>query len=721
MWLPPAAIFDMLLNGAVVFRCPGIEALVGREISSVCSVPSCPEPFEPRAKSMVTMWRVSKVARVSDVIGFLLESNLPYSNVCPPAVLALCAQRNTPNSHLFKRRLYTPCYHSTKSTILRIFFLGPRGVHHGGVTSPRLYTRQQCREPSQPYILSLSACFPLPVTQSLFIFVRFAIITRLIFPLALYTPASEMAPWLNPARLEVSNVNRTYVPLPETTCYTIPYGTTGFASSIVSGYIVITLLSGRTPLFPWRRTRHRRLFSYIVTLWAVSTVGLQLVNLGMCARSGTPLVLIIVGKLLWSLIWICAVAVNGVNVDRESEEAVTATVGESEGNATGLETMNASTTNDPTIANDGEGEDDRTRLAATNDEAGARAETPEPRVAAVDGKSTTPAGGERTRADNTDISGRILEDTTGSTEPPPAYESIARYSEPVSRTPLLLEFENQQTTASSSRSMGTQTDLPPSPTVAAEALSTNAAEEAATTAAQAAESWKRVETLKDFPEVVGAFIIIGITILLVVANFKLGLPVATPSNPHVRSLVWVFFGLLLPFFGAGSMLVLQTLVLSLENAKDNKGQYMELKQVEDEETCSVGSTGENQDGTDGSIHNIPSANLAEDDGGAGEERETSHAIGDDIASSAPDVGRLSPIENCEPIPSKEQGIKTRIRVPRGIAYFCASYGGVLSVWFSEFLLGATTANTLGLPRSSKLSMALGIAYLVASKLLLLCF
>ena len=386
---------------------------------------------------------------------------------------------------------------------------------------------------------------------------------------------------------------------------------------------------------------------------------------------------------------------------------------------------------DATTANDEGNEDAITRVGTTNAEIEAEGETTEPRGTSIDGKSTTTAEYGWTQ-DNTDLSRHIpmLEVATDLMEPPPAYESIAQHvvtPSQASESILRSGFEAQRATASSSRSMGTQTDPTLSPTAAAEALSTSPAEATPTTPAKANDP----PPFNTVPQVVTVFIVIVVILLTLLAIFMLIAPVfLDPGNQRIE-LVALFFTMaamgILPFF---VMLVSGTVQLTIANIRRRKGQkggqYTELAQTEDEETGGIANAEETQDGSDSMVHSdrpLLPTNLDEDNrGGDEEEVETYRGVGNGIEPNGPTSNQQVPVENtAESTPSKKEPPESWIVIPQVAASMVIMYGFVLCTELPYVLLSVTTGNTLGLPNSSKLSIGLSIAYILASKIPMLCF
>ena len=612
-------------------------------------------------------------------------------------------------------------------------------LYCGWVTSPRLYVITSLISPSTlPYCFQPALSVFSFYNFSLFHFYGSSVTRRPILSPLLYAIVSKMAHALRSANftITITVANHTSpvdVPLPKTTCYTVPYGWIGFINGLVTMYICMCLLVGRTPLFPWRPRRHQRLFFCLYWPWMLSVSTLYLINLGMCASSYVTLFWIILVKFFWS---ICVMAAVGnavkIGLDKMAAKSLPQRAGQEAGTTTDEERDDATirlVITDAATTTDEESEDAVTRAETTNVEIEVEGETTEPRGTSVDGRNTTTAGDGWTQ-DDTDLSRRVPmpEDATEQMEPPPTYESIARQvftSDHASQSTLRAGFEAQRATASSSRSIGTQTDPTLSATAAAEALNTNSTEATATTPTKRAD----LPPLSTVAQVVGFFILIVFILLTHLAAFMLVKPVLNPTHPQIESAFIIFVFLLLIMLTLFVVLVYQSVKLSMANMRrkqgQKRGQYMELAQTEEKETRGIANTEETQNGSDGVVsdHPLLPTNLDEDNRGGDEvEAETNCGVGNDIERNGPTLNQQVPVGHAaESTPSKKEPSESWVVIPQPVAVAIMLYAFVFCIVYPDFLLGATTGNMLGLPKSSKLSTVLGIAYILASKIPMLCF
>jgi hypothetical protein len=89
-------------------------------------------------------------------------------------------------------------------------------------------------------------------------------------------------------------------------CYDAPYGAVGLISDLISIYMVVCLLAGRTPLYPKRSFRPANIdfFGLLCFFWITVPFVINLVNAIRCLGAGRwPLGLIAVGKTVLGLIW----------------------------------------------------------------------------------------------------------------------------------------------------------------------------------------------------------------------------------------------------------------------------------------------------------------------------------------------------------------------------------------------------------------------------------
>jgi hypothetical protein len=89
-------------------------------------------------------------------------------------------------------------------------------------------------------------------------------------------------------------------------CYDAPYGAVGLISDLISIYMIVCLLVGRTPLYPKRSFRpgNTDFFGLLCFFWITVPFVINLVNAIRCLGAGRwPLGLIAVGKSVLGLIW----------------------------------------------------------------------------------------------------------------------------------------------------------------------------------------------------------------------------------------------------------------------------------------------------------------------------------------------------------------------------------------------------------------------------------
>jgi hypothetical protein len=89
-------------------------------------------------------------------------------------------------------------------------------------------------------------------------------------------------------------------------CYNAPYGAVGLISDLISIYMIVCLLAGRTPLYPKRSLRPptNDSFGVLCFFWITVPFVINLVNAIRCLAAGRwPLSLIAVGKTGLGLIW----------------------------------------------------------------------------------------------------------------------------------------------------------------------------------------------------------------------------------------------------------------------------------------------------------------------------------------------------------------------------------------------------------------------------------
>ncbi|KAH8654551.1 hypothetical protein BGZ60DRAFT_156578 [Tricladium varicosporioides] len=83
----------------------------------------------------------------------------------------------------------------------------------------------------------------------------------------------------------------------EIQCYGLPYGGLGFISHLLTYYTLITVISGRSPIWPWHKLRRNAWDIFINAISLISTVVMAGFTISSC-RNSWPLVLLAVWKLL---------------------------------------------------------------------------------------------------------------------------------------------------------------------------------------------------------------------------------------------------------------------------------------------------------------------------------------------------------------------------------------------------------------------------------------